>query len=556
MNNLSRTAKWRAVLGGMVVLGVVALVWTVAAAAPPAADAGGPPPEASPPRAEHVVVVVMDGLRPDLVTADAMPTLYHLAQQGVTFAHHHPVYISSTEVNGTALATGVYPQRSGIVANVEYRPGLDPLRPVATEAMATVRKGDELTGGRYLAGPTIAEVLHTAAGGNRRTIVAGTKPVALLADRAERPEASPSVMLFKGNLLPAGALDLKTLAEGPFPPAIDSRKQANEAQDRWTTQVLVNHLWKDGLPAYTLLWLSDPDYSQHGAGLGSAVDQAALRSVDDDLALVLQTLDAGQQRDKTDVLVVSDHGFSTIDNTCDVAGTLSDGGVDAVRSFKEPARPSQVLVVGLGGSALCYVTGHDPQVIQKVVDILQTADFAGVIATRQAMPGTVALADLGIDSKDAPDVVVSMRWTFGKNKAGVPGLIFSEGSIRGRGLGNHGSLSRSDMHNTLIAAGPDFRPGFVDHLPSGNVDVAPTVLYLLGLPKQAAEMDGRVLGEALLGGAAPAEAPTVEVLRARRESGGKVWEQYVQVRRIGRHFYLDEGNAGPAPAPAPNEPRP
>jgi hypothetical protein len=67
-------------------------------------------------------------------------------------------------------------------------------------------------------------------------------------------------------------------------------------------------------------------------------------------------------------------------------------------------------------------------------------------------------------------------------------------------------------------------------------------------------MDGRVLGEALLCGSAPAEAPMIDVLKARREVGGKVWEQYVQVSRIGKHFYLDEGNTGPAPAR--NEPRP
>ncbi|SOZ74395.1 protein of unknown function (plasmid) [Cupriavidus taiwanensis] len=35
------------------------------------------------------------------------------------------------------------------------------------------------------------------------------------------------------------------------------------------------------------------------------------------------------------------------------------------------------------------------------------------------------------------------------------------------------------MHNTLIASGPSFRTSAVISNPTGNVDVAPTVAYLL-----------------------------------------------------------------------------
>ena len=72
--------------------------------------------------AEHVVRIVWDGMRPDFVSAQYTPQLYDLAQHGTFFKNHHPVYISSTEVNGTALATGMYPNKSGIMANSEYRP--------------------------------------------------------------------------------------------------------------------------------------------------------------------------------------------------------------------------------------------------------------------------------------------------------------------------------------------------------------------------------------------------------------------------------------------------
>ena len=64
----------------------------------------------------------------------------------------------------------------------------------------------------------------------------------------------------------------------------------------------------------------------------------------------------------------------------------------------------------------------------------------------------------------------------------------------------HGSFSPIDVHNTLIAAGPDFRTRYLHRLPSGNVDVAPTVAHILGLQLAGRGHDGRVLVEALPGG--------------------------------------------------------
>src|SRR5579863_9590870 len=135
----------------------------------------------SEPKAHHVVLIVCDGLRPDSVTQQDMPTLYRLAHEGAFFAHHHPVYLSSTEVNGTALATGAYPTHSGLMANNEYRPEIDPLKPFGTESIAAVRKGDGLPGGPYLHMPTVAEMVRKA---GLRTVIAGTKGVALLLDRS------------------------------------------------------------------------------------------------------------------------------------------------------------------------------------------------------------------------------------------------------------------------------------------------------------------------------------------------------------------------------------
>src|SRR5437763_10329219 len=106
----------------------------------------------------HVVLVVWDGMRPDFITEKNSPTLYKLAQRGVFFGHHHSVYLSATEVNGTAISTGAYPGHDGIIGNSEFRPAIDPSKPTHTEVLAAVRKVDPLTRGQYIHLPTLAEI--------------------------------------------------------------------------------------------------------------------------------------------------------------------------------------------------------------------------------------------------------------------------------------------------------------------------------------------------------------------------------------------------------------
>ncbi len=490
-------------------------------------------------KAEHVVVVVWDGMRPDFITEEHTPALYQLARSGVMFENHHAVYCSATEVNGTALATGGYPQHSGIIANRDYLPDVNPLSPVNVQDTEVVRREDRITGGRYLLRSTLAEILQTA---GKTTVIAGTKQVALLHDRRERSDGvSTGVTLFAGKTLPDSALAAIHNRLGAFPPEVKTESSApNEPRDEWTTRALLGPLWTNGVPAYSLLWLSEPDFSQHASGPGSPKALAALESSDRKLAAVLAELEHRGLRDKTDVWVVSDHGFSTVERAVDVNQKLRQAGFSASREFKSPPRKGDILVVGQGGSVLFYVTGRDVGTTRKLVDFLQQQDFAGVILMRKALEGTFTLDQACIDSPRAPDVVLSLHWSPDKSGIGVPGVFISDGG-REPGQGNHASLSRFDMHNTLVGSGPDLKRGFTDTLPTGNTDLAPTILWLLGVkPKEP--MDGRILGEALAVDAPPVGQPATRRLEATHIAGHFVWRQYLKISQVNQTIYLDEGN--------------
>ena len=486
----------------------------------------------------HVVVVVWDGMRPDFVTEQNTPTLWKLGREGTIFRNHHSAYPSATMVNGTAMVTGVYPGKSGIIANHVYRPDIDPHRAIDVELPAVVTKGDEVSGGKYIAVPTIAELVQ---GAGARSLIAAAKTVGLLLDRNPNDLGEKtSVTLFAGKALPSAAIAEITETLGPLP-------SAHLLQDSWTTKALIDVLWKDGIPAFSILWLGEPDLTEHQTAPGAPAALAAIKSADENLATVLSALDARKARGSTDILVVSDHGFSTIRCSIDLRKILNEAGFAATTEFKGEPKPGDIMLAGNGGSVLFYVIGHDATVTRRLVEFLQQSDFAGVIFTKDPMEGTFQLEQANIQNDRAPDVVMAFHWDDSKNQFGVPGMIDADWQ-RAAGKGTHATLSRFDMHNILIGAGPDFKRGETDDLPSGNVDLAPTILQILGI-KSPRAMDGRILLEDMTGKVGVARGPdaaarpvcetkTIEVTK-RFRSG--TWRQSLQTSRVGATVYLDEG---------------
>ena len=142
---------------------------------------------------------------------------------------------------------------------------------------------------------------------------------------------------------------------------------------------------------------------------------------------------------------------------------------------------------------------------------------------------------------------MAFRWNDSKNQFGIPGMIDADWQ-REAGKGTHATLSRFDMHNTLIAAGPDFRRGQTNDVPTGDVDVEPTILHILGI-KAPQEMDGRVLSEAMIDvdQVATGREPETNTIEAKKDFAAGTWRQSMKISRVGSTTYLDEGNGAFAP---------
>ena len=214
-------------------------------------------------------------------------------------------------------------------------------------------------------------------------------------------------------------------------------------------------------------------------------------------------LDAiGGRGGNPDVIVVSDHGYSTIGSVIDVRRELANAGFGPSSGFANPGgEPDDdrrgVIVAENGGSALLYVPGNSQQLTRNVLQWLSAQKWVGGIAADVVNPGiprVAALSDIGLAGRRAPDIAVAMR----SNETSRPAPHERLGTVTGGklGAGSHGGGSPAELHNTLIVSGPSFRSGVDSNLASGNIDIAPTVLELLNV-RVPDHLDGRVLWEAL-----------------------------------------------------------
>src|SRR5205807_1464609 len=113
----------------------------------------------------------------------------------------------------------------------------------------------------------------------------------------------------------------------------------------------------------------------------------------------------------------------------------------------------------------------------------------------------------------------------------------------------HGTISPFELRNTLVCEGPDFRAGWQDPLPVGNIDIAPTLAQVLRLAA-GTPFDGRVLEEALLD--ASADGQTWETREETRSFAARSsqWTQRMWFECVGSSAYLTGGVVEDVRAPA------
>ena len=561
----------------------------------------------------NLILFVPDGLRGAIVTPQTAPAMAELRDKGVNFKNSHSLFPTFTMANGSAMASGHYLGDTGVFSNTIYTgytsvPAGDTVVPFI-ENDAVLGDIDEHFNGDYLNEETIlkmarAKGFSTAAIGKlgptlqfdhldrgKTTIViddsTGGKNGVALSDemkdaltRANLPVATPA----RGDNGKAG--DAKT-------PGTTS---ANVAQQAWMADVaakVVLPMFKArNKPFVLVFWSRDPDGSQHNTGdslntitpgINGPTSMAGIKNADDNLAQLRKALDELGLSASTNIMISSDHGFSTISKESKTSPSAKLSYEDTPKDFlpmgflaidlakalnlplfdpnnknaavadnthpkagngvlgKDPTRPDVVIATN-GGSDLIYIPGKDRKLTDRAVKALLEQDYVSGLFVDDELgrfPGTLPMSQLGLIGKAAtptPSIVVNFRsWSSGCAEPTNCSVQIADTVLR-QGQGMHGSFSRGDTLNFTAAIGPDFKSGYVDALPVSNADVGATAAKLMGLTQKSnGALVGRVMTEAMPNGATPqAYAGTV---KSKPAANGL--RTVLNFQRVGTQRYFD-----------------
>jgi arylsulfatase A-like enzyme len=559
----------------------------------------------TPSRPHNVVLFVADGLRPGMVNERTAPTMTALMAEGVRFTNTHSLFPTFTTANASGLATGHQLGDTGDFSNNIYV-GF-PLQPSGSvvaplENNRVLGEVDEHFGGDYLNEETILKAARDA--GFSTAAIGKLGPV-LIFDHTERSGQhtvivddvtghSTGIPLSDEvkQRLAAAQLPLQTPERGDN--AKPGTKVANLLQQAWLTDVVTKALlpmFKErGKPFVIVFWSRDPDATQHGQGdsplrlvpgINGPTSLAAIRNADDCLARLLTALRQQGLDGNTDVVLTSDHGFSTISKesatswaatqsykdvpagllpsgfvAVDLAHALGlklyeangkDAAVDSPPAFAligdDPRKPA-IVVAGNGGSDLIYLPTADKALAAKIVALLSQQDYTSGLFVDDALgkiAGTLPLSAIALKGTavtPTPSIVVNFRsFSTGCADPTTCGVEVADTTLQ-QGQGMHGSFSRADTRNIMAARGPSFRQRFESHAPASNADLGRTIAHLLGLKiADKGQLSGRVLGEMLPDGAMPSVQSSA--VRSDPDAAGHVTMLLMQ--SVGAIRYFDAG---------------
>ncbi|MDQ3229065.1 MAG: ectonucleotide pyrophosphatase/phosphodiesterase [Pseudomonadota bacterium] len=369
---------------------------------------------------DSVLLVSLDGFRPDYLDLGITPNLSRLAREGVRADWMKTSYPSLTFPNHYTLVTGLRPDRHGIVHNT--------MRDAELGDFA-LSKRDALGDGRWWAG----------------------EPIWVGAAKAGLPSAT---LFWPGS--EAAIQGIRPTRWRAFDETVTLEARV-ETVVGWLSEPLASR------PRIATLYFETIDHDSHDHGPDSPQARAAVRAVDAAMGQLIQKLSERGVLDRTNLVIVSDHGMAPV----------APGNVVAVEDMVNPL-DAEVITAGQS-------VGFQPRAGRETQAEAQ-------------LLGTHPHYSCWRKSE------VPARWHYGRHPR-VPAIVcqMQEGwDARTRAdiarrsskttRGSHGyDPALPSMRALFLARGPAFRRG-VRLEPFDNVDVYPLLTRLIGIP--AAPNDG------------------------------------------------------------------
>ena len=400
----------------------------------------------------RVLVISLDGMRPELYLSDQWkaPNLKRLLAGGAHVQKMIPVFPTVTYVNHTTLITGVRPIHHGIFGNEQFDWDKGPLKSWNWQAS-------------LITAPTIFSLAHQAG----ITTEAYSWPVSVGAPVDWlMPEIfqtagvnATSEQLVRQSATPGLLDEAEKLTPGPFPDEFGHL-------DAFVTRGFVQ-TWTQHHPQLGFLHLINVDWLQHQTGPESPQTHKALEDLDRDIGMVADVVDPKT----TTLFVLGDHGFQGVHTQVSLNHLFLDKQWIKLDSAGEVTSWTVIAQTHGGGAAIFC---KDPALQSQVVELLKANQGEAYRVLDRAR-----LDELGT----FPKAICGVTALPGFSLQAKPAKPFMEAISPPRG--QHGHLPEY-VPTGLIAWGKGVRKG-KDLGVIPNLDVAPTICQLVGLPTKGME---------------------------------------------------------------------
>ncbi len=314
-----------------------------------------------------VLLVSFDGFRADYLTKAETPHFDAFVEDGVLAEGMIPVFPSNTFPNHYSLATGLYPENTGIIDNSFYAPDLD--------QRYSMGNRDAVEDGRFYFGEPIWNTVE------KQGLTAGT-------------------MFWVGS---------EADIQGMHP--THWKKYDGSVPDSARIDTVVKWLSTDS--DFATLYFSFVDGVGHTYGPESQEIVGAIQRADSLVGYLVQELDAKGLGD-TEVIIVSDHGMYDVSderviflddyiNPDDVEWVMGSKGV----FLAEKDRPIEDVFEDLNDAEHfdAYLKADIPERYHlknsdRVPELLLVSDLGYVITTKDYYRGSMSGASHGFDNQE------------------------------------------------------------------------------------------------------------------------------------------------------------
>jgi len=347
------------------------------------------------------------------------PNMHRIAARGSKAERLLPVFPTLTFPNHYSIATGLYPEHHGIVANDFPDP--------ARNMWYSLKKRETVEDRRFYAG----------------------EPIWVTAESQGMVAAS---FFFVGTEAPIN---------GVSPTHWRSYDKKITGQDR-VDQVL-NWLQspEQNRPHIYTLYFEDVDDYSHWYGPDSEESAGAIQRVDSYIGRLLDGIEQLPYADQVNIILLSDHG----------QGTYLEN--QQAYLLAEHVNLADTHIIEGGSYLFLHFEGIEPDLASKraagIVDTVNNTWTQG----RAYLPGTTPRSWHVEDNPRFPDVILMPDAGYAVLSSGAKNHKINKG--------DHGWAPETPaMHGFFVACGPNIRPGASLGVVN-NIDIYPLMLSILGL---------------------------------------------------------------------------